>query len=376
MLQDRLAILISRKLAGEASAEELQELFAYLQQHPEDQYFAALLEEYWSQPGKTGSTPDADQAQDDHFARLLRLAETGEAAPAGEPAPAIPRISRYTKYLPAAAAVLAALLIGGFVLFRSTTRTPKSTAEAKQANRNEVVARRGVRSRLVLPDGSTVWLNAETKVSYNTHFNDTVREVDLEGEAFFDVAKDAARPFIVHTAGIDIRVLGTAFNVKSYARDSTIETTLVQGMIEVVQQNRQQAARVILHPHEKLVFSKQDSSLNTHIQDGGAAAAPGGSSNKGIVVTALPKNIPDTAIAETSWIYNRLVFEGDTFRELAVKMERWFNVKIQIQNEKVAAYRFRGMFANEDIDQALKALQLTAPFRYTIKGDEVEIFQK
>jgi ferric-dicitrate binding protein FerR (iron transport regulator) len=373
MLHDRLAILISRKLAGEASAEELQELFAYLQQHPEDQYFAALLEEYWSQPGKTGSAPDG--AQDDHFARLLRLAETGEAVPAGEPAPGVPRIFRRTKYMPAAAAVLAALLIGGFVLFRSTTRIPKNTAEAKQSNRNEVVARRGVRSRLVLPDGSTVWLNAETKVSYNTHFNDSVREVDLEGEAFFDVAKDAARPFIVHTAGIDIRVLGTAFNVKSYARDSTIETTLVQGMIEVVQQNRQQAARVILHPREKLVFSKQDSSLNTHIQDGGAATTKDGS-NKSIVVTALPKNIPDTAIAETSWIYNRLVFEGDTFRELAVKMERWFNVKIQIQNEKVAAYRFRGMFANEDIDQALKALQLTAPFRYTIKGDEVEIFQK
>ncbi len=376
MLQDKLAILISRKLAGEASAEELQELQQHLQQHPEDQYFASLLEDYWQQSSaKEGALPDTG-SQEDHFFKILRMAEEeqplpGDAAVAKELA-----ISRRRRYLLPAAAVLAAVMAGAYFLLHTGKPAPVAAVSAKPSDKNEVVAQRGVRSRLVLPDGSTVWLNAESKLSYSNHFNDSIREVSLEGEAFFDVAKDPARPFVVHTSGIDIRVLGTAFNVKSYAHDSTIETILVQGMVEVMQQNRLKSPRVILHPHEKLVFSKESAGyLPADSGSGNTSYLPVGE-NDGIVVTALPKNIPDTAIAETSWIYNRLVFDGDTFRELAAKMERWFNVKIRFHDTQAAAYRFRGMFENEDIEHALQALQLTAPFRFTVSGDEVEIFKK
>ena len=81
----------------------------------------------------------------------------------------------------------------------------------------------------------------------------------------------------------------------------------------------------------------------------------------------------DSIRIETSWIYGKLLFEGDTFRELAPKMERWFNVKINFKNNMVANYRFRGVFENENIEEALQALQLTASFKYTINDNVVTI---
>jgi ferric-dicitrate binding protein FerR (iron transport regulator) len=92
------------------------------------------------------------------------------------------------------------------------------------------------------------------------------------------------------------------------------------------------------------------------------------------MITAVAANAPDSVMKETSWVYNKLYFDGDTFAELAVKMERWFNVSISFKNEKVAAYRFKGVFKTETIQQALKALQLTADFKYSIEGDEVKIY--
>ena len=99
----------------------------------------------------------------------------------------------------------------------------------------KLLSTKGSRSRSLLPDGTTVWLNAGSKLYYENDFNGT-REVRLEGEAFFDVVKQTDRPFIVHTSGIDIKVLGTAFNVKSYPEDKTVETTLYRGLVQVFRQ--------------------------------------------------------------------------------------------------------------------------------------------
>src|SRR5439155_8152 len=115
-----------------------------------------------------------------------------------------------------------------------------------------------INTYMVLPDGTQVWLNAESRITYSNTFNKSLREVNLEGEAYFDVTHDAAHPFIVHTSSIAIKVLGTAFTVKSYASDKTIEATLLRGSIEVVKNNDPSAPKVILRPHEKLVFNKEE----------------------------------------------------------------------------------------------------------------------
>ncbi|MDP4251322.1 MAG: DUF4974 domain-containing protein, partial [Bacteroidota bacterium] len=90
-----------------------------------------------------------------------------------------------------------------------------------------------------------------------------------------------------------------------------------------------------------------------------------------ISVIPIPQNIPDSDKAETSWMYNKLVFDGDSFEELAVKMERWYNVRITFKTDRLFKYRFKGVFNNETVKQALDALQLTAGFTYAIKDDEI-----
>jgi ferric-dicitrate binding protein FerR (iron transport regulator) len=239
-----------------------------------------------------------------------------------------------------------------------------------------VVARPGARTKLVLPDGTQVWLNSNSKVKYAADFNIHSREVELEGEAYFDVVKDMQRPFIVHASSIDVRVLGTTFTIKSYPQDETIEATLLRGAIEVSGRDNPNAPRVILKPDEKLVLDKHLLNTTASTQKVTVEAGRPQPVRPDISVNPIRANIPDSEKVETAWLYNRLVFNGDSFKELAKKMERWYNVRIIFRDESLYKYRFGGAFANETVENALTALQLTAPFTYKINGDDIELFEK
>ena len=146
-------------------------------------------------------------------------------------------------------------------------------------------------------------------------------------------------------------------------------------MIEVSRKDNPNAPKIILKPNEKLILNKQ--LLRTDETD---AAVSQGSTEKQVArdfsVTSIPKNIPDSNKAETAWVFNRLVFEGDNFQSLASKMERWYNVKIQFADMELMHYRFKGAFANETIAEALDALQLTADFQYKINGNDIILSRK
>jgi transmembrane sensor len=360
MINDRLTELLSRKLSGEATPAEMQELQHWLQSNPGDQYFAEILHTYWHHRSDQYLQ---DHTPDQHFAHILEMAsEQRQAVPSFAKPGILRRIGRI-----AAAAAIAGAIAGTVWAMIPSSKTADPIAELKK---NEVVAGRGIRSRMVLPDGTQVWLNSDSKLQYAEDFRGATREVVLEGEAFFDVVKDPAHPFIVHTSAIDIRVLGTAFNVKSYPQEKTIEATLIHGLIEVINKNKPEAPKIILRPKEKLVFNKFAGGADEELVKEDAKPEE---KVVNIAITALPVNVADTSLIETSWVYNRLVFEGDTFREVALKMERWFNVKIDFKNEKVASYRLQGSFEHEDIAQALQALKYIAPFNYKINNNEVEI---
>ncbi|HUN01527.1 MAG TPA: FecR family protein [Niabella sp.] len=346
MIQDKLAILISRKLSGEATEEEIRELEDWLKNHPQDQYFSAVLNEYWQ--GHTQISIDTNE-KNIHFEQILKLAET-EATDTNKYLKKF-KIIRLKYLWPAASIVF---IIVGFLLWSSMFSLRKT---------NEVAVAKGAKTQIILPDGSKVWLNSASKLRYSKNFNTKSREVTLEGEGFFDVIRDSARPFIVHTRAIDIHVLGTSFNVKDYGSDKAIETTLIKGLIEIVNKSDTHPSKIILHPKEKLIFNKVIESQKKE-----------NFSKSDYHIVSLPKTKPDTAINETSWIHNRLVFEGDTFRELAKKMERWYNVEIIFYNEKTANFRLRGVFEDESLDQAMKGLQMIAPFSFKVNGNKIEIY--
>ncbi len=357
-MKEKLAILLSRKLSGEATPGELKELEEWIRDNPQDHYVIESVQLYWHNMPAQDFFNISDNA---HFERILTKAETPVVA-----------ISRYQpttrKYSRAglkwaAAAVLIGFTVVAGILFN------QGKLQKEDGAKNDIVTTRGTKSKIILPDGTKVWLNADTRLNFDKKFNGALREVYLDGEAFFDVAKNKDRPFIVHTSDIDIRVLGTAFNVKSYKEEATIEATLIHGSIQVTKQ-KECIPKIILSPNEKLVFNK----LIGKVVESPDHLPMGKEKEAQYLVSKIAINESnDSSIVETAWIHNRLLFDGDTFKELAIKMERWFDVQIKFENAEVANYRLRGAFEDETIGEALKALQQIANFKFTVKDKTVTI---
>jgi ferric-dicitrate binding protein FerR (iron transport regulator) len=240
------------------------------------------------------------------------------------------------------------------------------------ARQEAIEAKKGSRTRSMLPDGTTVWLNAGSKLYYDDNFTGATRSVRLEGEAFFDVVKEPHRPFIVHTAGIDIKVLGTAFNVKSYPDDKTVETTLYRGSVKVFRDEESEEKAIQLRPNEKLILPKQAANSE------GEVSVQQKSSIKGPITSFTIAHIDSTKDEserlETAWLYSRLEFRGDNFEELARKLERWYNVTIIFTDEKVKKLSFDGSFEGETVEQAFEYLrEANSFFNYKINNHEISV---
>jgi transmembrane sensor len=363
MTQDnRLWILMSRYLSRHTSPEEEKELRDLLEQSPGRQYLFDILHSYFIDLPPAAISRSSDPDLEERFQKIMKMPEN--------------RSFFHKKWKSTAAtiaAVAACLLLGWGIYRLKPAAPPPQTAHPVRSE--EILARAGTRTKLLLPDGTQVWLNSSSRLKYTSDFNSKNREVVLEGEAYFDVAKDFRLPFIVHAATIDIKVLGTSFDVKSYPQDETIEATLLKGTIEISRKDIPGTARVILKPNEKLVFSKSFVVMN---RAGASSVIPAvhPALAPDMAVGSIRPDIPDSDKVETAWLYNRLVFDGDNFKELAGKMERWFNVRITIRDSSLINYHFGGIFEKETLQQALKELQLTRNFGYKIDGNEIELYAK
>jgi len=183
----------------------------------------------------------------DHLKRKIEL---NEAAPVYSinDRPARPGIAFYGKKIRIAAAVI--LVIAGWALFYPKQAPPPGKTEARYASRP------GEKKIFQLPDGTQVTMNAGSEITLNKDYGQDTREVFLRGEAFFDVHQNKNSPFIVHTANMDIRALGTAFNVRSYFGDKVAETALIRGLVEITLK-KENNKKILLHPNEKVSW-KQD----------------------------------------------------------------------------------------------------------------------
>lgn len=359
MSQENFWVLLSKKLSGEASAVELKELETLILEHPEWQYATQNLEDLWKQePPK-----DDLQAEDAYMLHLHRMEEMNISL-GDDGATAMPVITdkkRIRRWYWAAAAVLF-FAIGLFVFGTLFNKKEKST----QVATNEISTRPGSKSKIQLPDGSIVWLNAGSKLTYTKEYGQQIREVTLTGEAYFDVVKMKEKPFIIHTSSINIKVLGTAFNVKAYPEDKQTETSLIRGSIEVTINNRPDN-KIILSPNEKLIVENELFIRKEAEKNKSKYALPVISINK------LKHSPVDSTVAETQWVENKLVFNDESFAELAVNMERWYDVNIEINDVQLLQKRMTGNFEKETIEQALDALKLIIPFRYEQTGNKIII---
>lgn len=375
MNKDRIWLLVSKKLAGEANAAELSELEDLLRSNPDMHYALQNITDLWSLP-----VPGDDEANDIFDRHISRMKKAGIAWPEKEQSLTISgesflqHLSHKIVWLTGIAAIL--VIAAGIIWWYpgSKQSANHTTAFKQPVEKNEISTRNGSRTNITLPDGSKVWLNAGSRLVYNKEFGNRIREVELSGEAFFDVAHVTAPqngekiPFIIHTRQIDIRVVGTSFNVKSYPGESQTETSLVRGMVEVIIHNHPEK-KIILRPNEKLVV------LNDEV------AEPG--NNK--VDIAMTVNQPfvslskltytrnDSLVVETAWVQNKLVFDNEPFSELVARMERWYNVQFEFKDANKQHLRFTGVIENETIQQALDAMSITGPFHYSMQGNTIYI---
>lgn len=349
--------LIAKSLNNEASAREQEELTAILHQDESLQQQYDLLTRIWNE--KKENIQDEDSIAARHtISRIINRAEL-EGRYYIEPSSSRKNIlNNRIVWLAAASAIAVIFAIGFWINNRSSS---KKQQEA-------IVAGKGSRSRSLLPDGTTVWLNVSSRLYYENDFSGATREVRLEGEAFFDVVKQSNRPFIVHTSGIDIKVLGTAFNVKSYPEDKTVETTLYRGQVKVFRHDDSAKTVVELRPNEKLVLSKQAAieTINLSEQNNQPLQA-----SAGLTITYIDSTKKENERIETAWLFGRLEFRGDSFEDLAKKLERWYNVTIVFTDEKVKQLTVNGSFEGETVEQAFAALKEGFPVNYKINNHEI-----
>lgn len=373
MSQERFWVLFSKKIAAEASSDEISELENLIQEHPEWQFAVQNLEDLWNHQPKPLDTLDPEDAYILHLNRINEL-----QIPFGDYQIEAPvySLQRNKKWYWAAAILLVASA-GLFALLQINKREKNSSPVSYV---NEVSTRPGSKSKIQLPDGSMVWLNAGSKLTYTKDFGKKNREVMLTGEAFFDVTKNPEKPFLIQTNSINIKVLGTAFNVKAYPEDKQTETSLIRGNIEVTIKNRPND-KIFLSPSEKLVVENSSVAENKKsFINPGKTNRPTTAENitpallvPKLSINKLKYSPVDSTVAETQWINNRLVFRDESFADLAIRLERWYDVTIEINDGALEEARFNGIFQSETIVQALEALKISVPFVYEQKGNKITI---
>jgi transmembrane sensor len=368
MSEERIWYLLSLSLSGESSVEETAELHALLQQHPQAGLRAEILQNIWkSKPEETASSFDKHlQRLSTHLSEPVLQFETPEAATRITDAFPEQRTTsngqRKTTYrwLWASAAIAASFLIAFLILFPGSN--PKVAS-------NTISTKAGSKSKIQLPDGTQVWLNADSKLKYNQDFMGAYREVQLTGEAYFDVAKDKSRPFIIHTGPIDIRVVGTSFNVRAYPNEKTTETALIHGVVEVTLHNNPDK-KIILTPSEKLTVQ------NAPPPEPAAPEKNNAPDDEPMLTLGRIRygKTDSTGSIETMWVRNKLAFENETFEHITAEMERWYNVKFEIKKEALKSKHLTGIFENKSLAEVMEALQVSASFQYEVKSGTVAVW--
>jgi len=353
--------LLAKKLSGEASPEELKELEELIKSNSNLIYPAEVIQKLWSLKAKQDNSYDAEIAFELHIENLknkgVDLTELQIPLTTPQEQPNKP-LKRKKYFLIASFCVACLLIVTGFIWKYSS----KEIVSLPNKSYSEISTRLGSKTRLVLPDSSIVWLNAGSKLTYSENFGTTNRNTTLSGEAYFDVKKSST-PFIIRANGLQIKVLGTAFNVKSYPNEKTTETSLIRGRVEIT--NTKRPGEVfILNPNEKLIISNELKEEKTGVKHKIEPKVVKGA----LTVTA------DNTVVETSWVENKLIFQDESFEEVARKMERWYNVRIEIKDEELGKLNVGGgPFENETIQQALLALQIAFQFKFTINDNYITI---
>jgi ferric-dicitrate binding protein FerR (iron transport regulator) len=319
-------ILIIRLFSDEANPDEKKKIAEWLNQSSENTKLYTDLREIWLASG-IQSNADNYHLEDviHNFREQIRRRKYQDENQIN--------LRQFLKY----AAIFVLILAFSFSYYRVNLNNNSAFSSTT------ISCDFGDKSNIILPDGSIVWLNSGSKLTFNADFKSEGRNVFLEGEAFFSVSKNKFHPFRVRTADVDIEVLGTKFNVKAYPEEKLVSTTLVEGSLKISGQNQTTG----ISPNQKVVFSKE--------------------SKKMALLEMTDTNL------DTEWKEGRFVFRNESLEELAPKLQRWFDVDIIFADERVKQRRFTGVLKHESILEVISYFDLSNFVECRIKGNKIII---
>lgn len=223
-----------------------------------------------------------------------------------------------------------------------------SQHNVQKAGYCELIVPKGQKSQLVLPDGTKIWINSDSKLRYPANFSAVNRQLEFTGEAFFDVAHDSLHPFEIQTHDYNLKVLGTQFNLMSYEDLGRTETALFRGRVEI---NLLDCNKTyMLKPGEKLAMNSQ---------------------NKEVTMALLNND------NVSAWKDNQFIFEDLPFNELCVRLSRWYDVEVRLESESLKNITYSGKFKNkETIWQVMDIIKTTTPIEYTLNDRILTIYKR
>ena len=239
----------------------------------------------------------------------------------------------------------------------------------------------GSRSQVKLPDGTLVSLNAGSILQYQSSYGHGSREVWLEGEGYFEVVTNQSIPFVVKAKDVIIKALGTEFNVKAYPEEKTVQATLVSGVLSVRQLNESDKVdetnktdEVILKPKQTVIIYEHAATMSagTNHQENQAGQSPVQETKKTEKEKIELKNNIKPELY-TSWKDTHWVFESELISELAMKLQRRYDVQIIIADDALKQYPFTGILADETLEQVLDIMKTIAPINYSLNKKTVTL---
>ncbi|HEY4290459.1 MAG TPA: FecR family protein [Puia sp.] len=355
-MNEQIKPLVIKYITGDADASEQEYVRQWIGESQDNMDYYISLKETWQD---ALHHPDhrvfnADKA----FERLRGRLQVSEET---EPIP----VRRRIFFLPVRTAVAVVLLLIAGVGVGLYLRRPGPDVLQTAF---DLFVPNGKMKKLILPDSTEVWLNAGTRFSYPSGFGQTNREVTLDGEGYFAVHHNEKIPFIVKAGGYKIRDIGTAFTIIAYPGNKSFETAVLEGKVEVTSDPKIKG--VLLARNEVLKVSQPAAPLQKQ-----AGRKTADDEKITPTIAAQLEIVTEPHIERyASWKDNILVFEEESFEEVARRLERTYNVRIRINNDRLAQLKYTGRFTKvQTITEAMKIIRETTPIVYTMENDTVSI---
>lgn len=330
LTQDQIDSLIINVLGGIANAAEEESLRQWMAQSNANQSYYMQMRDIWDSTAADTVLFNKDTA----YRRFKTRVAAQEMSADKKKSFAFARFTRW------AAAVAIAFVLGSVSVY-VLNRYAQST------NLYSVTVPLGSKSKIELPDHTTVWLNAGSKLSYAQDFAKRSRQVSLEGEAYFEVAKNPHMPFTVNGKEMAVKVLGTKFNVRSYKEDPTVDITLLEGSISLTNHLDQNTVPCLLKPNEKATLNKQNGQMT----------------------------IEKVQASDWSeWTRGKLVFDAERFGQIIRRLEREYNVSINVKDSDLLNRKFYGDFRKaQSIQEIFDIMTAGNQFHYKFKESVITV---